>query len=183
MIILRAEVEQIPNPSAPSSPQTLLSGLCASAKSNVAPLRSCRRQGNAPPAVKKSPLKKAISKFGVRAQHTVLMRITHASPSSQKSFLRKYFCEVLLFFHFIMSGEAGKAYHPCYNLWRKQNHAFAQRAPICQPFGFCGKVSRWGLSCCQSHRRGKPNAEPHHGERWGFLNLTDFLFVSSKRKS
>ena len=39
MIILRAEVEQIPNPSAPSSPQTLLSGLCASAKSNVAPLR------------------------------------------------------------------------------------------------------------------------------------------------
>ena len=39
MIILRAEVEQIPSPSAPSSPQTLLSGLCASAKSNVAPLR------------------------------------------------------------------------------------------------------------------------------------------------
>ena len=89
-----------------SSPQTLPSGLCTCAKSNNAPLRSCRRQGNAPPAVKKSPLKKAISKFGVRAQHTVLMRITHASPSSQKSFLQKYFCEVLLFFHFIISGEA-----------------------------------------------------------------------------
>ncbi len=41
---------------------------------------SWRRQGKAPPAGKKSPLKKAISKFGVRAQHTVLVRMMHASP-------------------------------------------------------------------------------------------------------
>ena len=33
---------------------------------------SWRRQGKAPPAGKKSPLKKAISKFGVRAQRTAL---------------------------------------------------------------------------------------------------------------
>ena len=67
---------------------------------------SWRRQGSAPPAGRKSPLIKAISKFGVRAQRTALMRMTHASPSSQKSFLRKYFCEVSLFFHFVISGEA-----------------------------------------------------------------------------
>ena len=44
------------------------------------PPPSWRRQGEAPPAGKKSPLKKAISKFGVRAQHTVLVRMMHASP-------------------------------------------------------------------------------------------------------
>ena len=48
---------------------------------------------------------KAISKFGVRAQRTALMRMTHASPSSQKSFLRKYFCEFIWYFGF--SWEAG----------------------------------------------------------------------------
>ena len=41
---------------------------------------SWRRQGEAPPAGRKSPLIKAISKFGVRAQRTALLRIMHASP-------------------------------------------------------------------------------------------------------
>ena len=45
---------------------------------------SWQRQGCALPAGKKSPLKKAISKFGVRAQHTVLVRMTHASPPQAK---------------------------------------------------------------------------------------------------
>ena len=45
---------------------------------------SWRRQGQAPPAGKKSPLKKAISKFVVRAQRTALMRMTHASPPQAK---------------------------------------------------------------------------------------------------
>ena len=67
---------------------------------------SWRRQGSAPPAVKKSPLKMAISQFEACAQRTALLRIIRFSPSSQKSFLRKYFCEVSLFFHFVISGEA-----------------------------------------------------------------------------
>ena len=177
MIILRAEVEQIPNPSAPSSPQTLLSGLCASAKSNVAPLRSCRRQGNAPPVVKKSPLKKAISKFGVRAQHTVLMRITHASPSSQKSFLRKYFCEFIVAFDF--QGRQEKRSVFCYKLRRKESRAFPQRNSICAE-ALLRKSEPMGakLLPIPSARKTEHKAV---GDCWVFLNLTRFLFVSSKR--
>ena len=58
------------------------------------PPPSWRRQGEAPPAGRKSPLIKAISKFGVRAQRTALLRIMHASPFVAANFafrtLRKH---------------------------------------------------------------------------------------------
>ena len=55
--------------------------------------------------------------------------------------------------------------------------------PICQPFGFGGKVSRWGLNCCQTHWRGKQAVSREAAYPRVFLKLTAFLFVSSKRNA
>ena len=153
----------------PSSPQTLPSGLCAGAKSNNAPLRSCRRQGNAPPAVKKSPLKKAISKFGVRAQHTVLMRITHASPSSQKSFLQKYFCDFYRLSIYIFRG-GRRSLSPFAIITRKKaSLRYAFFHPICQPFGL------WGKSECGRSKMESPENSPAERKRAAVSSRRRFL--------
>ena len=87
-------------------------------------------------------------------------------------------------------------------LWRKENHtrlllslrrkesrAFPPFAIITEkrlhyvmPFfpqfarkHFCRRVSRWGLNCCQSHRREKPNAEAATRRMLGFSKTHDFF--------
>ena len=44
--------------------------------------------------------------------------------------------------------KASLRYAFCCKLWRKQNHAFAQRASICQPFGL------WGRGVRHAYQRG-----------------------------
>ena len=152
MIILRAEVEQIPSPSAPSSPQTLLSGLCASAKSNVAPLR-----------------------------------LLFAKIFSSKIFLRG----IIVFSIFMASGEAFAPFviitaqaKPrfcalCYNHAKKGFTCYAFFHSICQPFGFCGKVSGARYFVATARRERNPRiaqACPRVS-----LKLTKFFRVSSRK--
>ena len=54
-----------------------------------------------------------------------------------------------------------------------------QRPTFAHTCAFAERCSGARYDCCQLRAAGKPNAE--RSERWVFLNLTRFLFVSSKR--
>ena len=76
----------------------------------------------------------AISQFGMRAQHTVPVRITHGSPSMREAsynYSRKQNC-ILRLLQFVAKGVT------CY--------AFC--ASICRSCGFYGKVRWRALKCC-----------------------------------
>ena len=66
-------------------------------------------------------------------------------------------------------------------LWQKASLRYAFCAPICRSRGFCGRVSRRVLYCCET-AAARETERRAKGERWVSLPLTTFFRVSSRKK-
>ena len=71
--------------------------------------------------------------------------------------------------------------HNVPELWQKASLRYAFCAPICRSRGFCGRVSRRVLYCCET-AAARETERRANGERWVSLPLTTFSFISLKEK-